>query len=124
MKEERSIALAVIFTIITCGIYGIYWFIVVSDDVKNYCKDDQMMSGGLACILTIVTCGIFGIYWWYNLGNKMKEAQKLNEIPEKDNAILYLILSILGLSIINYCLLQADVNEVTRKLNGTGVQSA
>ena len=119
MKQERNIAIAIIFSIITCGIYGIYWFIVLSDDVKEYCKDEQMMSGGLAFLLTLITCGIFGIYWYYNLGKKMEEAQKLNGITPKDNAILYLVLAIVGLAIVNYCLIQSDVNEITRKLNGT-----
>ena len=124
MREERNIALAVVFSIITCGIYSLYWFIVASNEVKEYCKDEQMMDGGLACVLTIVTCGIFGIYWWYNLGMKMQEAQKLHKIVPKDNAVLYLILSILGLSIVNQCLLQSDINEITRQLNGTGAKSA
>ena len=33
--KERNVALAIVFTIITCGIYGIYWFVVLTDEVKQ-----------------------------------------------------------------------------------------
>lgn len=32
--RERNIAVAIILTIVTCGIYGIYWFIVLTDDAR------------------------------------------------------------------------------------------
>ena len=44
MKQERNLALAIVLTLITCGIYGIYWFIVLSDDVKEYSNDADMFS--------------------------------------------------------------------------------
>ena len=32
--KERNIALCIIFSIITCGIYGIYWYINMVDDLN------------------------------------------------------------------------------------------
>ena len=61
---KRDIAVAVILSIVTCGIYGLYWFVVLSEDV-NTLTDDHSTSGATALILSIVTCGIFGIYWIY-----------------------------------------------------------
>ena len=31
---ERNIALCLIFSILTCGIYGIYWFICITDEAN------------------------------------------------------------------------------------------
>ena len=118
MKEERNIAVALILTIVTCGIYGIYWFIALSDDVKEYSGDNEMMSGGVAFLLTLLTCGLFGIYWFYKLGEAMKKAQEANGLPVTDNSLLYLILVIVGLSIVDYCLIQNDVNAITKKRKG------
>ena len=112
MVKERNIALAIIFTIITFGIYGIYWFIMLSDDVKEYSEDNEMMSGAVAFLLTIVTCGIFGIYWFYKLGKAMYTAQEKNHVPATDNSILYLLLEIFGFGIVNYCLMQNDLNKI------------
>ena len=59
---ERSIVTSVIFSIITCGIYGIYWFITLTDDA-NMVSEENDTSGGLAFVLSLITCGIYGIYW-------------------------------------------------------------
>ena len=109
---KREIALSIIFTIITCGIYGIYWFICLTNEVKAAAKDDKLASGGLAFLFTLLTCGIYEIYWAYKMGELMKEAQKNNNLEVKDNSVLYLILDIFGLSIINYALIQNDLNEM------------
>ncbi len=118
VKQERSLALAIILSIITCGIYAIYWFIVLSDDVKEYSQDQEMMSGGIAFLLNLITCGLFGIYWVYKLGKNMFKAQQLNNLPATDNSVLYLILQLLGLGIVNYAIIQNDINAITRVKNG------
>lgn len=110
---ERSIALAIVLSIITCGIYAIYWFIVITDEA-NAVSDEQGTSGGVAFLLNLVTCGIYGIYWSYRMGQKLYSAgQKYNK-PIGDNAVLYLVLSIFGLGIINYCLIQNDLNRFAK----------
>lgn len=107
---NRDIVMTVILSIITCGIYGIYWFIVMTDDA-NVISDEQNASGGLAFLYTLLTCGIYGIYWNYKMGQKLFAAgQKYNK-QINDNSILYLILSIFGFAIINYCLMQNDLNK-------------
>jgi cytochrome bd-type quinol oxidase subunit 2 len=108
--EKREIALAVVFTIITCGLYGIYWFIVMTDE-SNRISDDNKTSGGMAFLFSLITCGIYGIYWNYKMGKKLYEAgQKYGKVIN-DNSIIYLILSIFGCSLINYCLIQSDLNK-------------
>ncbi len=123
MKEERNIAVAIILTLVTCGIYGLYWFVVISDDVKEYSNDSEMMSGGVALLLTIVTCGIFGFYWAYKLGKNMFSAQQINNLPATDNSVLYLILELFGLGIIVWAIIQNDLNTITRTKKGVAPQA-
>ncbi len=110
MIQKRDIVLAIVLSIVTCGIYGLYWFVVLTDDANRISEDDTT-SGGISLLLTIITCGIYGIYWSYKMGKKIYDAgQNYNKnIP--DNSILYLILSLFGFSIINYCLIQSDLNK-------------
>ena len=115
MIQKRDLAMYIILTLVTCGIYGIYWFVVLTDDVKVVSKDEQMPSGGLAFLLTLVTCGIYGIYWAYKMGELMKTAQEQNGVEVKDNAVIYLILQLFGLGIVNYALIQADLNVIAEK---------
>lgn len=124
MKEEKNIVLNVILSIVTCGIYAIYWFITLTDDAREYAKDSNMQSGGIAFLLTLVTCGIYGIYWAYKMGKLIEQGQKNCGLAAKDNSILYLILEIFGLGIINYCLMQNDLNEITKATNAGSTAQA
>ncbi len=107
---KREIVIAVILTLITCGIYDIYWFITMTDD-SNTLVDGNSASGGLAFLFTLLTCGIYGIYWSYMMGKKMYEAGKNHGKDIDDNSVIYLILSIFGLGIVNYCIIQNDLNK-------------
>lgn len=107
---NRSIPLAVIFTFLTCGIYGIYWFICLTDEA-NAVSGENGPSGGVSFLLTLITCGIYGIYWAYKMGQKLHSAGQKHNKPIGDNSILYLVLTIFSLGIVNYCLMQNDLNR-------------
>ena len=62
--------MCIIFTLITCGIYGIYWMIKLNDEVNIVSGEPQATSGGIVFLLTIVTCGIYGLYWLYKMGER------------------------------------------------------
>ncbi len=108
--KYRNIALCIIFSIISCGIYGIYWFVTLTDDA-NALAGDYKTSGGMAILWTILTCGIYGIYWAYKQGEKLDYAKQSRGIPSANSGILYLLLSVFGLSIIAYCLMQNEINK-------------
>lgn len=67
--RERSIATNILLTIFTCGIYGLIWFISLTDDAGE-ASGDSSPTGGMALLLTLVTCGIYQIYWHYMIGKK------------------------------------------------------
>lgn len=111
---RREIVVSVILSIITCGIYGMYWFMVMTDDV-NYLDDDKSTSGVLALVLSLLTCGIYHIYWSYKMGQRLKNIGNKYNVSISDNSIPYMLLSIFRLSIVNYCLIQNDLNKFSRQ---------
>lgn len=112
MVQKREIVTCVLLSIITCGIYGIIWFINLTDDVARLAEDNEF-SGGKAFLFTLITCGIYGIYWAYKIGKDIYAAQTKRNMPgATDNSVLYLILDIFGLSIVTYCLAQSEVNKM------------
>lgn len=117
MKEEKNLVMNIILSLVTCGLYGLYWFVTLTEDAKEFSKDEQMQSGGLALVLTIVTCGIYGFYWAYKMGKMIEQGQKNYGLNAKDNSILYIVLQLFGLGIVGYCLMQNDLNEITRAFN-------
>lgn len=110
MVQKRDIAVSIILTIITCGIYGLVWFYNITNDVAHV-SDEHDMNGGTSLLLTIVTCGIYSIYWNYMMGKKLYRAKLKTTDRADDNSILYLVLSIFGLGIISYCLIQNELNS-------------
>lgn len=105
---ERNIGIAILLSIITCGIYAIYWFITLTNEVNAKYGDPNATSGGVAFLLTLVTCGIYGYFWAYKLGEKV-DAIKGN--PAGNSNILYLVFEIFGLNIVTLALAQDAINK-------------
>ena len=105
----RNLAVAIILTLVTCGIYGIYWFMKLTDEVNALTGNTNDTSGGMAFLLDLVTCGIYGIYWSYKMGCKQDDYSNGNDT----HAILYLVLSLFGFNIVIYALLQDMINKAT-----------
>lgn len=109
--QNRNIALCIILSLVTCGIYGLYWFVCLTNDT-NTVANEEGTSGGLALVLTIVTCGIYGLYWAYKCGEKLDTAKTNRGLPAANGGILYLILCLFGLGIIVYALIQNELNKL------------
>lgn len=108
---KRSIGLSILFTIITCGIYGLYWMVRLTDESRAAAGDLTATSGGMALLFSIITCGIYGIYWCYRLGERLDRVRVSRGEQTGSLAILYLVLSIFGLGIIVYALAQNELNK-------------
>ena len=113
MVKERNIVVCILLSIITCGIYGIYWFITLTDDVSR-ANSNPNFTGVKSFIFTLITCGIYSFYWNYKIGKEMYEANQKAGISSSDNSAIYLILSIFGFSIITYCLVQSELNTLAK----------
>lgn len=111
MIEQRSVALSIILSLITCGIYGIYWFIVLTNDVGKL-SGDYTFTGGKHFLLTLVTCGIWSFVWAYQVGKQLSIAQHQRGMMVSDNSAVFLILTFFGLSIVVHALAQSDVNKM------------
>lgn len=110
MVEKRGVAAAIILTIITCGIYGIYWFVKLNDEVNQLDGDTAAPSGIVVFLLTLVTCGIYELYWLYKMGTKMDNMDP--DAASQSRGIVYLILGIFGFSIVSYALMQDSINKM------------
>ncbi len=114
MIKKKEIVTCIILTIITCGIYGIVWFVNLTDDAAKVSEDTDATSGGMAFLLTLVTCGIYSYFWSYQMGKRIYNAKMKAGLTANDNSVLYLVLNLFGLGIVNYCLMQSDLNEMAK----------
>ena len=112
MLQRREIAVSIILTIITCGIYGIYWFIKLNDEINYLAGDNMATTGGMAFLFSILSCGIYMFYWMFKMGEKLDTIYMNKGCPPQSRGVLYLILSIFGLGIVSYALMQDSVNKI------------
>ena len=110
MLKSRNIALCIILSIVTCGIYMWYWIVVLTDDTNQIAGEAGDTSGVMALVLSIVTCGIYGMYWAYKRGEKIDKAHQNRGEAASNGGVLYLILYIFG-GIIALALIQNEVNK-------------
>ena len=105
---KRSVVLCILLSIITCGWYTIYWFVVLNDDINQAANTPNDTSGVLALVLSLVTCGLYTYYWMYKMGNKLDYATGQNQ----SRALLYIILSLVGFGFISFVLMQDSLNKI------------
>ena len=74
----RSIALGIIFSILTCGFYTLYWKYKQIVTLNGWLRRDEY-SFWLWLILSIVTCSIFDIYYEYKMAKGINEIQRNND---------------------------------------------
>lgn len=110
--KKRNIATCIILSIVTFGIYGIYWFVQINNDINELANPPKRTGGGVAFLLTIITLNIYGIYWAYKMGGLLDSAQSQRGLPTQNRAVIYLILQVVGLSIVNWILMQSTINSM------------
>lgn len=107
---NRSIALCIILSLVTCGIYGLYWMVKMNDEINLLADEPGATSGGMVVLLAIVTCNIYTWYWCYKMGERCDRIKsKWGEASS--SSVIYLILAIFGLDIVAYALMQDTINK-------------
>lgn len=108
--EERNIALYIIATILTCGIFGLYWMYCLNEDSLQL-SEEEGVSGGLVIVLAFITCGLYTIYWAYKMGERVDIISRKAGLGNPNAGILYLVLAIFGFNIISMALMQSELNR-------------
>ena len=104
--KPRNIVTAILLTIITCGIYGIYWIVMMTREAVSV-KD--VNDNGLLEIILMLFLPFIGLYL---VEKKLAEGLAARGVAHNDNSILYLVLGIVGLGIVPLCLIQNDLNNI------------
>lgn len=104
--KPRNIVTAVILTLVTCGIYGIYWSVVMTREAVSVkdANDNALLE--IVLMLLLPLAGLFLVE------KKFAEGLAAKGIEHTDNSILYLILGAVGVGIVANCMIQNDLNKL------------
>lgn len=81
MKTNRSIIVLILLSILTCGIYPLFFWYSYVKDVNRMCAGDGKNTNGILMffLLSLITFGIYAIVWQYGMQNRLRDnASKYN----------------------------------------------
>lgn len=97
-KTNRGLLSYILLSIVTFGIYPLYFTHRVAIELNEGCKEDGKTTAGLLkyFILSLVTLGIYGIVWTYKSANRMENFYLRKGQEPKVSGTSFLLWSILG----------------------------
>ena len=110
--EKRNIGVCVLLSIVTCGIYGIIWAVKMLREAVQI--KDQSDDGLAEILLGIFLCPV----GFYMAEKKFSEGCQARGIAHEDRTVMYLILGFVGLGIVDYIMMQSDLNKISDMFAG------
>jgi hypothetical protein len=94
--------ITIILSIITLGIYGLYFIYKLAKDMNTICEGDGKKTRGLLFVIFIglITFGIYNLFWLYALGDRMQDNGARYGLTIKESGTAILLWDILGSFII------------------------
>ena len=99
VKDNRSFWVYLLLSIVTCGLYSIYFWYVYVEDLNTIFYGDGEDSPNYIIVLLLswVTCGIYGVYWRYKQANRMyRESYDRYGVMIEENGSAILLWTLLG----------------------------
>ena len=119
--QKRNLAMCIVLSIVTCGIYGIYWMYLLAKDFDDMQTQERVTTTPVVTVLLgYVTCSIYLIFAFYKWGKAMPEINARYGRPPEDKSMLYLLLCIFGLSLVAMALAQNDLNNLDTPMYDAG----
>ena len=107
-----SIPLYLILTLVTCGIFNLYWNYRQMEACNGLLKRVEFRFG-YWILFTLLTCGIYHIFYQYKMGAAIVELQRnYNKAVLDALPVISVIVTVLGLSIVVDCIHQHEINKL------------
>ena len=106
--SKRNIVVAIILSIITCGIYNIYWTVKLNNELLQM-SGKEGPSGGMVFFLSLITCGIYTYVWFWKMGDCVDTIN--NKKSDLSTSVIFILLAVFGFGFVNYILAQNTIND-------------
>ena len=116
IREEKSIGYCIILSFVTFGIYLIIWMNSMIKKIRITNSESTDSAGEL---LALIFIPFYSIFWVYTRSQKLFLSSKKIGVQLTDNSVINLLLSLFGLSIVSYAIIQNDLNVIARSFSHT-----
>ncbi len=140
VKDDRTFGTYLLFSILTCGIYAIFFFYYLIEDLNTVCEpvediNDSQKSPNyiLVVIFSLLTCGIYTLFWLYKQGNRIQIAGKRYGLDISENGTTLLLWPLLGIlvcgvgsvigSFVSYYYFITNINKLCKAYNRRFIDS-
>jgi hypothetical protein len=111
-KYDLSIPLYLILTLITCGLFNLYWNFKQME-ACNLLLDREEFKFVFWLLFSILTCGLYHIFYQYKMGAAIVEIQQnKSKAVFESLPILSCLVTVFGLSIVVDCIHQHEINKI------------
>lgn len=115
MIKYRNIFAVIVFSIITCGIYNLFWQYNISKELQEAMPECDL-APGLDLLLSIL-CLPYMFYWIYKVSKTAANVEFSLGMRGTDNAIINLLLAIFGFGLISMIIIQSQLNDIAARQN-------
>ena len=107
-----NIAVGILATIFTCGIYGLVWQYQQMKTLNHFLGREEY-NFLMWFLLTIVTCGIFAMYYEYKMAEGINEIKMSRGMMVDTNLpVMCVLLAIFQLGIVSMAIQQGEINRL------------
>ncbi len=115
-RHQASIPLYLILTLLTCGIFNLYWNYRQMESC-NEMLDRYEFNFVLWLVLTVLTLGLYHLYYQYKMGAAINEIQYLQGLPVSNGLpILSVFAAFFGVGVLADCIHQYELNRIDAEL--------
>lgn len=109
--KKRNVALCVILSFITFGLFGYYWCSKMWSDMQALTKPKKIINPFVWVILSIFTLRISSVIWMYRMGD-MLDFASLKKGIEPPDITMQLIMFIPLFPVVSWAVLQSRINKI------------
>ncbi len=72
LPQKRNTALCILLSIVTFGIYFVYWNLRITEESNNICDQYPLPNGDTCHTYMLISFGFYRIYWAYKIAKKLR----------------------------------------------------
>jgi glucan phosphoethanolaminetransferase (alkaline phosphatase superfamily) len=113
MPPERSIGVSIVLTLVTCGIYDLFWDYWMGCEIRDH-SNRQDINPGLDIFFMIITCNIYYFFWLYKMSGILRESEATcfpGEASRMMEPWLLVVIGLIGATLVSDAILQYDLNR-------------
>ena len=111
-QHFASVALYLVLTILTCGIFNLYWNYRQMEACNDLLGREEF-NWGMWLLLSIITCGIYHLFYQYKMGEAINEIQRDFQVPIAEGLpALSVVAAIIGFGVVADCIHQVEINKI------------